>query len=211
MALGRQDERFFASTRGQVVTLLRRGDRTVDEIAQSLGFTDNAIRAHLATLERDGLVRRVGLRRGASRPAYAYALTPAAERLFPKAYGELLRLLLDALAQRLPRSVLDQALREVGHRVASANPAPPDELRDRVDYAVALLEELGGLADVEERDDSLVIRGASCPLAAALPGHPEVCHLAEALLSEVIGVPVAECCEHGDHPRCCFAVPVLAG
>src|SRR5262245_19414890 len=94
---GGQDERFFASSRGQVVTLLRRGERTVDEMAQALGLTDNAVRAHLATLERDGLVRQAGLRRGTSRPAYAYALTPAAERLFPKAYGALLRLLLDVL------------------------------------------------------------------------------------------------------------------
>lgn len=51
-----RDERFFASTRGQVVTLLRRGSRTVDELAGTLGLTDNAVRAHLAGLERDGLV-----------------------------------------------------------------------------------------------------------------------------------------------------------
>ena len=33
MGVTRWDERFFASTRGQVVTLLRRGRRTVDELA----------------------------------------------------------------------------------------------------------------------------------------------------------------------------------
>src|SRR5215208_4719458 len=92
-----RDERFFASTRGRVTTLLRHGERTVEELAQSLGWTDNAVRAHLTTLERDGLVRHAGLRRGTSKPAYAYTLTPAAERLFPKAYGTLLRLLLDVL------------------------------------------------------------------------------------------------------------------
>src|SRR3954464_14674067 len=91
MTTGARDERFLASTRGQVVTLLRPGERTVDEMAQTLGLSDNAVRAHLATLERDGLVRQAGLRRGTSRPAYAYALTPAAERFFPKVYGALLR------------------------------------------------------------------------------------------------------------------------
>jgi predicted ArsR family transcriptional regulator len=73
--------------------LLRHGDRTVEELAQALGLTDNAVRAHLVTLERDRLVRQTGLRRGTSRPAYAYSLTPAAERLFPKACGTLLRML----------------------------------------------------------------------------------------------------------------------
>jgi predicted ArsR family transcriptional regulator len=207
---GGRDERFFASTRGQVAMLLRHGDRTVEELAQALGLTDNAVRAHLATLERDGLVRQSGLRRGTSKPAYAYALTPAAERLFPKAYGTLLRLLLDVLAERLPPSAIDDALRDVGHRVAAAQTVPIGELRDRVDQAVAVLADLGGLAEVEERGDGFIIRGASCPLAAALPGHPEVCLLAETLLSDVIGVPVAECCERGDQPRCCFAVPAPA-
>ena len=84
MTAGGRDERFFASTRGQVVALLRRGNRTVEELAQALGLTDNAVRAHLATLERDGLVRQAGLRGGPSKPAYAYALTPAAGRLFPR-------------------------------------------------------------------------------------------------------------------------------
>jgi predicted ArsR family transcriptional regulator len=75
---GGRDERFFASTRGQVTALLRQGERTVEELAQALVLTDNAVRAHLVTLERDGLVRQAGLRRGLSKPAYAYALTPAA-------------------------------------------------------------------------------------------------------------------------------------
>ncbi|HET8631769.1 MAG TPA: ArsR family transcriptional regulator, partial [Thermomicrobiales bacterium] len=81
------ERRFFGSTRGRVLALLRRASRTVDELARALGLTDNAVRAHLATLERDGLVRQEGLRRGAGKPAYAYDLTPAAERLFPSAYG----------------------------------------------------------------------------------------------------------------------------
>jgi predicted ArsR family transcriptional regulator len=204
---GGRDERFFASTRGQVTMLLRHGERTVEELAQALGLTDNAVRAHLATLERDGLVRQSGLRRGTSKPAYAYALTPAAERLFPKAYGTLLRLLLDVLAERLPPAAVDDALRDVGHRVAGAQAAPAGELRDRVDQALAVLADLGGLAEAEEHEDGFLIRGASCPLAAALPGHPQVCHLAETLLSDLIGVPVAECCERGEQPRCCFAVP----
>ena len=208
---GGRDERFFASTRGRVNTLLRQGDRTVEELAQALGLTDNAVRAHLATPERDGLVRQAGLRRGASKPAYAYALTPAAERLFPKAYGTLLRMFLDVLAERLPPSAVDGAVREVRHRVAATQPVPNGGLRHRVDRALAVLGELGGLAEAEEGEDGFIIRGASCPLAAAVPGHPEICHLAETLLSDLIGVPVAECCQRGDHPRCCFAVPAPTG
>jgi hypothetical protein len=39
-----------------------------------------------------------------------------------------------------------------------------------------------------------------------VPGHPEVCRLAEALLTEVTGLPVHEDCDRGEIPRCCFEV-----
>ncbi|MBX6333083.1 MAG: helix-turn-helix domain-containing protein, partial [Gemmatimonadaceae bacterium] len=81
--------RFLESTRGRLFALLRRGARTVDELAQSLGMTDNAVRAHLTGLERDGLVRQAGVRRGAGagKPALLYELHPDAEPLFSKAYA----------------------------------------------------------------------------------------------------------------------------
>jgi predicted ArsR family transcriptional regulator len=188
------------------VALVRGGRRTVDEIAAALGLTDNAVRPHLAALERDGLVRQTGTRRSGGKPAYAYDLTPDAERLFPKAYGPILRQLLDVLAERLSPEELDAALREVGRRVAAAHPSPGDR-RARVQRAVELLGELGGLADVAPGDEGLVIAGRDCPLAAIVPGHPEACRLAEALLAEVIGGPVVERCERGAVPRCRFIVP----
>ena len=209
MARTRWDERFRASTRGQVVALLRRGRRTVDELAAALGLTDNAVRSHIAALERDGLVRQEGVRRGVGKPAYAYDLTPDAERLFPKAYGPVLRQVLDVLAERVPPAELEEALREAGRRIGSAHPAVGDR-RARIGYALTVLEELGGLAEVEERDDVVVIRGYDCPLSAAVPGHPEVCRLAEALLTEVVGAPVVERCQRGAAPRCRFLVPVAA-
>ena len=98
------DERFFESTRGQIVTLLRRSGCTVEELARALGLTDNGVRAHLAVLERDGIVRQRGsVRRssGGGKPAYVYGLTEQAEDLFSKAYEPALRRLLEVLSERL--------------------------------------------------------------------------------------------------------------
>ena len=210
MRATRWDERFFASTRGKVITLLRYGHRTVGDLATALGITDNAVRAHLAALERDGLVTQSGVRRGGGKPAFAYALTPAAERLFPKAYGLLVHHFLDALATRLSPAAVDDLLRDVGHRLAAGYMAPAGALGERVRYAVAALGELGGLADVEEQDGGFVIRGHSCPLAAAVQGHPEACLVAEAFLADVIGAPVRQVCDQGA-PLCRFDIPASQG
>ncbi len=205
---GRWDQRFFASTRGRIVALLRRASRTVEELAQALGLTDNAIRAHLASLERDGLVRQEGVRRGVRKPSYAYDLTPEADRLFPKPYAPVLGQLLDVLAERLEPAEVEALLRAVGRRLVPGEVARAGDLPARLDVAVAALNELGGLAELEEGEGAFVIRGYSCPLAAVTPGRPGVCKLAETLVAEVAGVPVRECCDRGERPRCRFEVPV---
>ena len=86
----RWSPRFLSGTCGQVVELLRRGEATVNELAEALSLTDNAVRSHLSTLERDGLVRQSGKRTATRKPEALYSLTPEAGQLFPKAYDLLL-------------------------------------------------------------------------------------------------------------------------
>jgi predicted ArsR family transcriptional regulator len=205
----KHDERFFDSTRGRVVVMLRGAELTVEELAAELELTDNAVRAHLSTLERDGLVRRKGVRRGFRKPHHTYALTPEAERLFPKAYDALLNQLITSLKGRLSPAELAGVLREVGRALAAGQGAGAKaggraSLERRAQRAVEALAGLGGAARVEREGGRLFIRGASCPLAAAVAEHPEVCRLAEALVSELTGARVREHCERGDSPRCCF-------
>src|ERR1041385_4836483 len=106
-------KRLVESTRGQILLLLRQSDRTVDDLATELGLTDNAVRAHLVGLERDGFVRHAGVRAGARRPHVLYTVTGAVEHVFPKSYGRLLDLVLAAFSRRLARLELRQAMREV--------------------------------------------------------------------------------------------------
>src|SRR5581483_8401167 len=173
------NQRFFASTRGRLVLLLRRASSTVEELARSLELTDNAVRAHLATLERDGLVRQIGVRRGpgSGKPAYSYELTPEAEELFPKAYGELLRQLLLALRDSLAQDELEAVLRETARRLAAGHqPAAGLPLEARVAGAVSLLDQMGGLASYEPSTEGYVISGCSCPVRDVLPDNPAACH-----------------------------------
>jgi predicted ArsR family transcriptional regulator len=202
------DQRFFESTRGQIVTLLRRSGRTVEDLARALDLTNNGVRPHLTILERDGLVRQRGsVRRssGGGKPAYVYELTEEAEDLFPKAYAPVLGRLLDVLAERLGLEESEALLRSVG-RLVEGKTVPPDSTRARLEAAADVLNELGGLVELEEHDGGFVIRGYSCPLAGVTPEHPEVCRMAETLIAELAGVPVHERCDRGERPRCCFEV-----
>jgi predicted ArsR family transcriptional regulator len=191
MARLQWNQRFFASSRGRIVMLLRRASHTVEELAQTLNLTDNAVRAHLATLERDGLVRQVGERRGSGKPALIYELSADAEQLFPKAYGPVLRQLLEVLSEEMTTDEIEGLMRRTGRRLAEQQHLPAGDLHPRLQMSVNVLNELGGLAELEQRNGSFYIHGYSCPLAAVVPGHPEVCRLAETLLTELVGQPVS--------------------
>ena len=69
-----------------------------------------------------------------------------------------------------------------------------------------MLNELGGLAELEEGEGGIVIRGYGCPLAAVSTEHPEACGMVEAMIAEMVGVSVRERCDRGEKPRCCFEV-----
>ena len=204
------DKRFFESTRGQIVTILRGSPCTVDELAGKLDLTDNAVRAHLLTLERDGLVRQSGLRRGPRKPHFTYELTPDADALFPKAYDALLNQLIAVLKNRLKPSEIEEVLREVGRAVAADAPAGND-LESRVQIAVKVLESIGGAAEVQESEDRILISATGCPLAAAVEAHPEVCRLAETLVAEIVKVPVEEKCDREGRPKCRFEITPQKG
>jgi predicted ArsR family transcriptional regulator len=127
----------------------------VEDLARALDLTDNGVRAHLAVLERDGIVRQRGsVRRssGGGKPAYVYELTQEGEDLFPKAYEPTLRWLLDILSERLGPDESEALLRSVGRRLAEEHSTQADGAHARLETAVEVLNELGGLAELEERD-----------------------------------------------------------
>jgi predicted ArsR family transcriptional regulator len=179
---------------------------TVDQLAQALGSSGNAVRQQLAGLERDGLVGQGGSRRGVSKPARTYVLDAEAELMFSRAYAPVLTQLLHVLDERLDPAEFDRLMRDVGQRLMAHRPRPTGDLRERAEAASELLNELGAQAHVEEHNGGLLIRGDGCPLSAATRRHPEACNVVESLLTEFAGIPVAKCCDVEDRLRCCFEI-----
>jgi predicted ArsR family transcriptional regulator len=202
------DERFWTTTRGRIVTLLLREGRTVNELAEALAFTDNAVRAALTALERDGLVRQSGSRPGRRKPNVIFDLTPKAKQLFPKVYGVLLRHLLDVLKERLSAKKLEDIVRTVGHRLAPIyGPIiQASHSQNPIEQAITVLRELGGFCEQHEGNGKVVLRCFECPMAEAVVGHAEVCLLVETVLADVLGVPVHQRCKSDPSPQCQFEI-----
>jgi len=199
---------FLASSRGKIVQLLRRAAQSVNQLAAALGLTDNAVRAQLARLEKEGLVVEAGTRPSFRKPESVYEITAEAQRIFEKGYVPILATLLATLESRLDEKELEAHLTEVAHRLAA--PHLPSmsglNLKQRAKKTLKILEDLGGLAAVEESDGQIHVRGFGCPFSQVVAEHPKLCMMAEKLVGELLGSEVQEVCQRGDRPKCAFVI-----
>ncbi len=199
-------EKLTGETTARLLNLLRRSRLTITALADALHLTDNAVRTHIAALERDGIVAHVGTQRETGgKPARVYALTGEGEELFPKAYAVVLAGLVEEIARTDGWERATALLRAVGQRAASGAAAPADR-EGRVAVAAAALRSLGGDIEVRRTDRGFTLQGYGCPLSAVTAKHPEVCALARALVEEITGESVTECCERNGRPRCGFRI-----
>ena len=201
--------RFLESSRGQIVQLLRRGPLTVEELRVALALTDNAIRNHLSSLERDGIVVQAGVRRAtrAGKPAVLFELHADAALLLSSAYPPVLGAMMEVLTEVLPAAQTWQLLEAAGRRLAeSAIPVGPagGSTENRLQRAAGVLTALGGDVELKAQENGYRIQGSGCPLSAVVSERPETCKLVESLVSQVSGVPVQSRCQHGPRPKCCF-------
>lgn len=194
-------------TRERILVELRGAGHTVRELAEELGVTSNAVRDHVEVLQERGLVEATELQRGTGgKPARIYELTARGEDSFGQAYLSVLRSILDSLercaGEEDVRRILDDAGRRLGRRLARSG----DGFGERVRKAASVLQEMGGMAEVNVSDGTATISGTGCPLSAVVRDHPEACRLARALLGEITGARVREECERGARPSCRFSI-----
>jgi DeoR family suf operon transcriptional repressor len=133
-----------ARRRAVLYALRRRGQATVEDLAEQLAMTQSGARQHLNALIEDGLVETNEHdpdepRRG--RRTIFYAPTRAADALFPKAYAEL--------ANELLSEIFD---RRGMHRIASANTrlGRLGALGEKVTELARILDEDGYFATAEQ-------------------------------------------------------------
>jgi predicted ArsR family transcriptional regulator len=189
---------------GKVLSELRHGSRTVEELAKALRVTGNAVRNQLRKLLAENLVSRTGARPGTSKPSTLYAITVQGQIQFSTLYLPVLTQFLRVAEGKCSGTQLESFMTKTGKSLANRYPRPTGALKHRAHAAARLLKSFGGIAEVRTRDGTLVIRSLSCPLAALTSEHPAACNVLEGLLAEYIGACVRSCCSLTEEPRCCF-------
>jgi predicted ArsR family transcriptional regulator len=161
--------------------LRRRGEATAEQLAEQLEMTVSGARQHLSALARDGLVEASERpaptpRRG--RRALVYAATPAADSLFPKAYGELTNELLGYVGDTDPALLDDLFAKRRANRIAAAQARLEGKatLGGRVAELTRILDEDGYLATWERVEPGVYrIVEHNCAIWAVAQRYGQAC------------------------------------
>jgi predicted ArsR family transcriptional regulator len=173
--------------------LLRNRDGvSVDWLADELEISRTAVRQHLGSLERDGLVARGNTRSSGGRPEQLYVLSEQGEERFPRQYSWFSELLLQLLQQTSPGK-LDSTLAELGRKTAaSLMPRLGADKRPaaRIPAIAAIMQEIGYDAVAGNDNGEALIEARNCVFHKLAVKCPEVCSFDLALLSECSGQQV---------------------
>lgn len=177
---------------------------TVDELAQALDISHNAVRQHLAALISEDLVMSGPTRPSGGRPEQLYVLSDKGREMFPRQYAWLAQLVLESLRQESGKQGLQDRLKVMGERIGEQlreqNPGLATR-RDKVQRLSQLMEQLGYSTGGEATTaNTPTIEAGNCVFHELALKDPHVCQFDLALMSSFTGSEVEHqaCMAKGD-------------
>ncbi len=181
--------------RAILLLLKQEGPADMAKLAAGLKVTKEAIRQQLVVLHKEGWIQRDVVREGrarSGRPTARYALTPAGDHIFPKAYDTLASELLETLSRQWGPDALRQILSAfTENRVQQWQ----SKLEGRT-----LAEKVKGLKDlylakdpftsVVETPDGFRLVENNCPFLNVASQQPALCSVTVSMLARLLGVQV---------------------
>jgi DeoR family suf operon transcriptional repressor len=167
--------------------LLKGGQGTALELAESLDISPQAIRRHLKDLEAEGLIQYQSVQAGMGRPQHIYQLTSLGRDRFPNRYGDFAVSFLDTLAETVGREQVISILQKQWERKAMEyrRVVGSGSLQERVAKLMELRKAEGYMAEwypVDDRDsdfntkgDRFVFMEHNCAISHVAETFPSVC------------------------------------
>lgn len=194
------------STHKLMEYLKQHGPSTIKELMDGLGLSENAVRHHLATLERNGWLEQTSRPGKKGRPAVVYALTRASDGLFPKRYPELLDAVLsqaqaEKLIERLLEGVAEAMAKDLRAKLAGLEgQALLEALLEYMDYGDML-------GQLEETPAGWELRAYNCLYYATGQKFEQVCNLPPRVISKATGLPAQRpFCQRDGERACHFLI-----
>jgi len=199
------------STREKILlTLLKRPQSTISDLAESVDINTISVRHHLSSLQVDKLIVAEEVRHGVGRPRLVYSLTEEGLEKFPTRYFRLTNRILKRVRNSISDEQVGELFREIAKDIASDHQKQLRllSIEEKLSYIQNLLDEEGFYVDWEKQENQYVINEVSCPYYQVVLNNPEVCNLDQTLISEMLSIPAQkiECILTGGR-HCSYVIP----
>lgn len=167
------------STRERILHLMKTaGPLSAKELTTELQITEMAVRRHLGTMERDGLIESKMIRQTPGRPTAVYGLTELAEGLFPKKYHSLTLDLLDELAEESGEGMVDRLFDRRKEKLSRKYMADMQgkSLTDKVRALSEIQNDNGYMTELQQTDGGeYVLMEHNCPISQIANRYNHAC------------------------------------
>ncbi|WP_054956941.1 helix-turn-helix transcriptional regulator [Paenibacillus dakarensis] len=199
------------STRDTILHMLKtQGPLSAKSISSALLVTEMAVRRHLGSLEKDGVIETELIRQAMGRPLTLYRLAPCAEALFPNKYSTLTLDLLDELAEEAGEEMVSRLFERRRDKLRQRYEAgvAGKVLADRVRTLTNIQNDNGYMAECEQTEDGkYVIKEHNCPISQIANRYNQACSCELELFSSLLQAKVqrTECLASGGC-RCVYVI-----
>ncbi len=198
------------TTRDQILHAIKsHRQSTIAELAESLRISAISVRHHLSTLQAEGMVQSVEIRRGVGRPHLAYSLTEAAHDRFPAKYMQLSERLLDELKASLPAQAIEAIFARMAEGMVAEYAAKLQGkmLKEKLETLVEMLGAEGFMAKWNITGETISLTEYNCPYLRIGQRHPEVCVIDRTIISQVLAADVEKkTCVLNGGEHCVFVI-----
>lgn len=194
----------ISSRQYEILNLLlkNREGLSIDEIANALSLSRNAIQQHFLLLKKDCYIKEGVLKKTAGRPVRTFVLTEAGLHCFPKQYAWFSELILTDLKDEMGSEAFTRYMKKLGTTL-SQNLLPNFEgkkTETRIDELMSVLESLGFQATASKSStDNYEIKACNCVYHNLAQKHQEICEFDTTLISTLLDkkVNMVECMAKG--------------
>ncbi len=181
------------NTRQEILNILKEEKQvTVEDLAGRLSLTPMTIRHHLNVLQAQNLIAASKVRHlhKVGRPRLVYALTEAAEELFPQSYDDLALHLVSEVKDTLGVEETRSIFERIATRIAQEAPPPVEgqSFAGRLEQICNFMNSRGFLFRWEKTEEGYVVSNANCPYRQVALQHDELCLMDGVLLERLLGV-----------------------
>lgn len=202
----------ISSRQCEILDLLlkHRAGLSIDEVANTLSISRNAVQQHFSYLERDNYIQAGELKKTAGRPVRSFVLTETGVNSFPKQYAWFSELILSDLKNEMGSDAFKRYLQKLGANLSQSllSKFEGKQTSERIDELIKIMDELGFQAtSVKTKHDDQYIEACNCIYHDLAQKHDEICELDKTLISTLLDQEIehVECMAKGGH-ICSFKI-----